>query len=64
MYQHNKGPLYQVTGVARHSESEEEMMMYRNPYGDFDLWVWPLTMFTEEITHIGETMPRFRLHSK
>ncbi|STQ90928.1 DUF1653 domain-containing protein [Iodobacter fluviatilis] len=64
IYQHYKGPLYQVTGVARHSETEEEMVIYRCLYGDFDLWVRPLAMFTEEITHNGETMPRFRWHSQ
>jgi hypothetical protein len=64
IYQHYKGPLYQVMGVAKHSETEEEMVVYRCLYGAFDLWVRPLTMFTEDVTYNGETMPRFRWHSK
>ncbi|MCX7207567.1 MAG: DUF1653 domain-containing protein [Proteobacteria bacterium] len=64
IYQHYKGQLYQVMGLAKHSETEEEMVVYRCLYGAFDLWVRPLAMFTEEITYNGETMPRFRWHSK
>ncbi len=64
IYQHYKGPLYQVMGVAKHSETEEKMVVYRCLYGAFDLWVRPLAMFTEEVTYNGETMPRFRWHSK
>jgi hypothetical protein len=64
IYQHYKGPLYQVIGLAKHSETEEEMVVYRCLYGEFDLWVRPLAMFIEEITYNGETMPRFRWHSK
>ncbi|AMC33800.1 DUF1653 domain-containing protein [Janthinobacterium sp. B9-8] len=64
IYQHYKGPLYQVIGLAKHSETEEEMVVYRCLYGKFDLWVRPLAMFIEEITYKGETMPRFRWHSK
>jgi hypothetical protein len=64
IYQHYKGPLYQVMGLAKHSETEEEMVVYRCLYGAFDLWVRPLAMFTEEVTYNGETMPRFRWHSK
>ena len=63
IYQHYKGALYQVIGIAKHSETEEEMVVYRCLYGEFGLWVRPLTMFTEEVSHQGETVPRFRWHS-
>ncbi|PHV00411.1 hypothetical protein CSQ88_17475 [Iodobacter sp. BJB302] len=64
IYQHYKGPLYQVIDLAKHSETEEEMVVYRHLYGEFDLWVRPLAMFIEEITYNCETMPRFRWHSR
>ncbi|AZN35956.1 DUF1653 domain-containing protein [Iodobacter ciconiae] len=64
IYQHYKGPLYQVIGVAKHSETEEEMVVYRCLYGEFDLWVRPLAMFTESITYNGKTVQRFCWHSK
>jgi hypothetical protein len=48
-----------VIDVARHSETEEEMVVYRTLYGDFSLWVRPLDMFTEEIEYEGQTVKRF-----
>lgn len=58
-YQHYKGMHYEVLGVARHSETEEQMVVYRCLYGDFSLWVRPLTMFTETVEVAGEQVPRF-----
>lgn len=58
-YRHYKGNEYQVIGIARHSESHEEMVVYRPLYGEGGLWVRPLTMFTENVTVDGKTMPRF-----
>ena len=58
-YQHYKGPLYEVLDVARHSETEEEMVVYRTLYGDFSLWVRPLKMFIQEIEYEGKKMKRF-----
>ncbi|CBK44002.1 conserved protein of unknown function DUF1653 [Nitrospira defluvii] len=59
-YRHYKGKDYEVLGVARHSETEEEYVVYRQLYGGGGLWIRPLEMFLEAVT-IGETVvPRFR----
>lgn len=58
-YRHYKGKEYDVLDVARHSETLEEMVVYRACYGDCSLWVRPLKMFTEEIEHEGVRMQRF-----
>lgn len=58
-YRHYKGPLYEVIDVARHSESEEEFVVYRTLYGDFSLWIRPLEMFNEEVEYEGKKVKRF-----
>lgn len=58
-YRHYKGALYEVIDLARHSETEEEMVVYKTLYGDFSLWVRPLEMFNEEIEYEGKKMKRF-----
>lgn len=58
-YRHFKGNEYEVVGVARHSETHEQMVVYRPLYGDGGLWVRPLVMFTETVTHDGKQVPRF-----
>ena len=63
-YRHYKGKDYQVLDVARHSETGELMVVYRNLYGDFELWVRPLTMFTEQVEVDGKTSPRFTFISE
>ena len=50
IYQHYKGPLYQVLHVATHSETQEKLVVYQCLYGDYSIWVRPLEMFTESIT--------------
>lgn len=45
IYRHYKGNLYEVIGVAQHSESEEFLVVYRALYGEYGLWVRPLEMF-------------------
>ena len=60
-YRHYKGKDYQVIGVARHSETDEWLVVYRPLYGDRELWVRPLTMFTETVAIDGEELPRFSL---
>ena len=58
-YRHFKGNEYQVLGVARHSETEEEMVVYRALYGEGGLWVRPAAMWLENVTRDGVTKPRF-----
>lgn len=58
-YRHFKGGEYEVIGVARHSETDEWLVVYRPLYGDGGLWVRPLVMFTEPVTHDGREVPRF-----
>ena len=59
-YRHYKGRDYIVSGVATHSESEEELVVYRKVYGDGSLWVRPLNMFTETVEVNGVATPRFQ----
>ena len=59
IYRHFKGNKYEVIGVARHSETEEELVVYRPLYGDGGLWVRPLAMFTETVERDGESLRRF-----
>ena len=60
-YRHFKGKEYQVVGVAKDSETLQEMVVYRQLYGDGGLWVRPLAMFEENVTRDGKTFPRFEL---
>ena len=67
-YQHYKGNFYEVVGVARHSETLEEMVVYRALYESKDfgknaLWVRPKTMFMENVVIDGKEMPRFKFIS-
>ncbi len=61
LYRHFKGGLYRVEGVARHSETLEEMVVYRALYGEGGLWVRPASMWNEAVTHEGVLQPRFEL---
>lgn len=60
-YRHYKGKEYEVLGIARHSETLEELVVYKALYQTEgkNLWVRPLKMFTEEITIDGITLKRF-----
>jgi hypothetical protein len=59
-YRHYKGKDYIVLGVARHSETEEQLVVYRTDYGDHSLWVRPLGMFQESIEIDGRLQARFQ----
>jgi hypothetical protein len=58
-YRHYKGNLYEVLDIARHSETLEDMVVYRALYGDFGIWVRPLKMFMSNIEIGGITQKRF-----
>ena len=58
-YRHFKGGLYEVLGLARHSETLEELVVYRALYGEGGLWVRPLAMFQNSVTLDGREVPRF-----
>jgi hypothetical protein len=59
MYEHYKGPMYQVYGVARHSETLEALVVYRPLYGEGALWVRPFDMFTGMVMVNGVARQRF-----
>ena len=59
-YEHYKGNHYEVIGVARHSETMEDLVVYRALYGERGLWVRPLEMFLDEVEVAGKKMPRFK----
>lgn len=58
-WRHFKGNEYEVIGVARHSETLEEMVVYRALYGEGGLWVRPAAMWLETVERGGERLPRF-----
>ena len=58
-YRHFKGNEYEVLGVARHSETDESLVVYRPLYGDGGLWVRPLAMFVGTVVRDGGEVPRF-----
>ena len=58
-YRHFKGNEYEVLGMAHHSETEEELVVYRTLYGDHDLWVRPAAMWNEHVERDGYSGPRF-----
>lgn len=60
-YRHYKGQEYRVLGCAKHSETEEELVVYRALYGDRGLWVRPRSMFLEKVQVNGKSVPRFEL---
>ncbi len=59
-YRHYKGHEYEVLGVARHSETEEEYVVYRALHGDRGLWIRATAMFLETVIVAGHSYPRFQ----
>ena len=59
-YEHYKGKKYRVIGVARHSETLEELVVYKALYGEGELWVRPVKIFLETVSVGEKSIPRFR----
>lgn len=58
-YRHYRGNMYEVIGVAKHSETLEELVVYRALYGEGELWARPIDMFLEEVELDGKKVTRF-----
>lgn len=58
-YRHFKGKEYEVIAIAKHSETLEELVVYKALYGEEGIWVRPLSMWKEQITRDGKTFNRF-----
>ncbi len=63
-YRHFKGKEYQVIGIAKHTETEEDMVVYNKLYDGGGLWVRPLRMFLEVVQVDGRKVPRFQYLEK
>ena len=62
LYQHYKGQQYRVLGVAQHCQRQRSLWWYYQAlYGEFGLWLRPLSMFTEQVLVEGVLQPRFAL---
>lgn len=59
-WRHFKGGEYEVLFTARHSETGEDMVVYRALYGEGGVWVRPAAMWNETVTRDGATYPRFQ----
>lgn len=58
-YRHYKGKEYEVIGIAKHSETLEDLVVYRALYGEGQLWARPLHMFLKTVNVDGKSVPRF-----
>lgn len=63
IYEHYKGNSYEVLGVGRHTETLEELVIYRSLYGTYDFWLRPLTFFLQTVEWEGKIVPRFKIVS-
>ena len=59
IYKHFKGNKYELLGIAKHSETLEEMVVYKTLYGDGGIWVRPISMWDEEVEFEGKIVKRF-----
>ena len=61
-YRHYKGNHYKVLHVARHTETEEDLVIYQALYGEYGIWARPFNMFLEDVAlPDGSVVPRFAL---
>jgi hypothetical protein len=60
VYEHYKGHRYKVLGLAKHSETLEELVVYQALYEPHDIWVRPVAMFLDRVTVNGQVQDRFR----
>ena len=60
VYEHYKKQRYRVLALARHSETQEECVVYQALYGDKGIWVRSVAMFLEPVLVDGRLQPRFR----
>ena len=58
-YRHYKGQEYEVIGIARHSETLEDLVVYRARYGEGEIWVRPREMFLDTVEREGKKVRRF-----
>jgi len=63
-YEHYEGKQYEVLGIAKHSETLEEFVVYKALYGEGELWVRPLKIFLEEVESNGKKVKRFKYIGK
>jgi len=63
-YEHYKGNKYEVLGVAKHSETLEQFIVYKALYGEGELWIRPLKMFLQEVDFNGKKVLRFKYIGK
>lgn len=63
-YEHYKGKQYEVLGIAKHSETLEEFVVYKALYGEGELWIRPIKMFLEEAEFNGKKVKRFKYIGK
>jgi len=61
VYRHFKGGRYEVIALAKHSETMEDMVVYRALYGEGGVWVRPASMWLEQVQRDGKTFQRFTL---
>ena len=60
LYQHYKGNFYHVMGIGRHSETLEELVIYRSLYADYGIWVRPRELFESTVEYEGNILFRFK----
>ncbi|MBN9543319.1 MAG: DUF1653 domain-containing protein [Alphaproteobacteria bacterium] len=64
IYEHYSGKKYRVLGLARHTETLEEMVVYHSLYGDYGIWVRPKAMFEETVEINNQVQSRFTFLSE